>query len=415
MSRSQLQVWGVAVAVGLTVAFLGAWEATSGFSEFWEWNRDRLLVALALAVAVASYRLLPALGLAVVWALLLAHLLGPVQVMKVEVAVAVLAYGLGRYARWTTVVAAAASIPTAALVALWARAADPGGLVVGGGNVDEFYLTITGTGSASEATRALALLAFVVLAVPWLVGLLLRAVGRGTALRAEKESAEQARESAEEARATAEEVARLRATQAQLARDVHDVVGHSLAVILAQAESAQFLPDDDPARVRATLANIATSARESLQEVRRVLTATRAGQAVVVVPEGGLDALVEGVRAAGNDVWSEVLGQPRPLPPELDVVAFRVLQEMLTNALKHGPRGSVVHVERHWQSDLRIEVRNEVAPGTDSEEGHGVEGMRRRLESVGGRLDLRRRAHPDGTATFTATAWVPTGAAEVRA
>jgi signal transduction histidine kinase len=103
------------------------------------------------------------------------------------------------------------------------------------------------------------------------------------------------------------------------------------------------------------------------------------------------------------------------------VVAFRVLQEMLTNAIKHGCRDQPVLVERHWDADLRIEVQNALPDhdaGTSDETqpiagtpvahppdgGRGLEGMRRRLEAVGGRLDVRRRTDPP---TFTATAWVP--------
>jgi signal transduction histidine kinase len=126
---------------------------------------------------------------------------------------------------------------------------------------------------------------------------------------------------------------------------------------------------------------------------------------------------VDGVVAAGNDIRSTVTGIPRPLPPELDVVAFRILQEMLTNALKHGRRGEPITVERRWgNDDLRIMVHNVVAddaagdpsPGSTSDPGEGIGqlGMRRRLESVGGRLEVAQRATDHGR-TFTATAWVP--------
>jgi signal transduction histidine kinase len=210
---------------------------------------------------------------------------------------------------------------------------------------------------------------------------------------------------------------------------VHDVVGHSLAVILAQAESAQFREDDDSAALKQTMANIATSARGSLEDVRQVLAAT-SGAGAPAARQADLDSLVEGVRASGHEVESTLVGAPQPLPPELEVVAFRVLQEMLTNAIKHGRRDRPVRVERHWEGDLRIEVRNEVTttpeetrpitvgPGPDDTGpldtgppdtgGQGLAGMRRRLESVGGRLDVRRRSDPP---TFTATAWVPLRAA----
>ena len=194
---------------------------------------------------------------------------------------------------------------------------------------------------------------------------------------------------------------------------MHDVVGHSLAVILAQAESAQYLPDDDPERLKATLATIAGSARESLQDVRAVLSAGSQP-----VPVGELDDLVTGVRAGGRDVRSSDVGVPRPLPPELAAVAYRVQQEMLTNAVKHGSREAPVLLERHWDGELRLEVRNVVAPPAgdhtvplaavtgEESPGQGLDGMRRRLESVGGRLDVRRREEPEGT-TFTVTAWMP--------
>ena len=138
----------------------------------------------------------------------------------------------------------------------------------------------------------------------------------------------------------------MRAEQARLARDVHDVVGHSLTVILAQAESVQFMPDDDIERIRAALANIATSARQSLGDVRQVLSPRRP-QRRRRRRRASLDSLVEGVRSAGHEVTRPWSGSPRPLPPELDVVAFRVLQEMLTNALKHGRRSG-----RSRSSDL---------------------------------------------------------------
>lgn len=210
------------------------------------------------------------------------------------------------------------------------------------------------------------------------------------------------------------EIARLREEQARLAHDVHDVVGHSLAVILAQAESAQYLRDDDPATLKSTMATIASSARASLQDVRQVLSTAQQSQRVV--PRSpGLDSLVEGVRSSGRKIVDTEVGAPRPLPPELDVVAFRALQEMLTNAVRHGRPDRPVRVERHWpdgswEGDLRIEVRNAEAETGDESRGgpggQGIEGMRRRLESVGGRLDVRRRTEGEGP-TFTVTAWVP--------
>ncbi len=204
---------------------------------------------------------------------------------------------------------------------------------------------------------------------------------------------------------------------------MHDVVGHSLAVILAQAESAQYVPDADTEKLKATMATIATSARSSLQDVRQVLTEAQDDR--TDSQPRPLDTLIDGVRASGHEVVSRELGTPQPMPPELEVVAYRVLQEMLTNALKHGSRDEAVFVERLWPDgslagELRLEVRNtvdavaagtlETQPLTTRAIGHrcgrGLDGMRRRLEACGGRLDVRRRDEDSG-ATFTATAWVP--------
>jgi signal transduction histidine kinase len=140
-----------------------------------------------------------------------------------------------------------------------------------------------------------------------------------------------------------------------------------------------------------------------------VLAAT-SGTTASSSPRADLDSLVEGVRASGHLVESRLVGSPQPMPPDLEVVAFRVLQEMLTNAIRYGRRDVPVLVERHWEGDLRIEVHNAVpeVPAPDERGGQGLAGMRRRLESVGGRLDVRRRSDPP---TFTATAWVPVRAA----
>jgi len=320
-------------------------------------------------------------------------------------------YGAARYGSPAVLWASGLSIPAGAAIAV--------AFVVGHGTrFSWFGIGVLGDafgygGRLGFAVLVGGLLVLLILSAPWLVGLTLR-------IREQAQASRVAQVTAEEGRSQAEEIARLRAEQATLARDVHDVVGHSLAVILAQAESAQFLEEADTGALRQTMANIATSARTSLQDVRKVLTSS--SEEPAAAQPGGLDSLIEGVRAGGHDVVSSVVGTPQPLPPELDVVAFRVLQEMLTNAIRHGVRGEQVLVERHWEGELRIEVRNRVAPADDEtiplavrqpaqqgqrgQQGQGLVGMRRRLESVGGRLDVRRRDEPGG-ATFTTTAWVP--------
>lgn len=377
-----------------------------------------LLIVIGVALAVGLSRREPGAALGVAWCVGFVHLLTGTGPLVTEVLLAAVAFGCARWGSVVVVWVSGISIPVAAVLAvLWL---DP--------NVFYDSLRVAGVrvlarqaydGSTGWRVPAM-LLGTALLMAPWLLGLALR-------FSATSEASHASQVAAEEARDHAEEIARLREGQARLARDVHDVVGHSLTVILAQAESAQYLDDADTAGLKRTMANIATSARASLDDVRTVLASTQArpGDAGATVPgarQPDLDALVEGVRASGHVVESTVVGTPQPMPPELEVVAFRVLQEMLTNAIKHGDRGQPVLVERHWGGDLRIEVCNAVVDQPAEEpqpveetqpitgatdavpDGQGVDGMRRRLEAVGGRLDVRRRSDPP---TFTATAWVP--------
>ncbi|CAN5346737.1 hypothetical protein BH11ACT8_BH11ACT8_35610 [soil metagenome] len=391
----------------------------AGFAE-----GGRLLVLLVLGAAVLLTRHAPGGGLALVWLLALIHLGTGTPVLLTEFAVGIVAFGCARWGSTLTVGLSGFSIPAAAIIGFLA-------VYLGDFRLFSDFTQFTSViDAASRLSDTLvvgaAALGMLVLALPWVAGLALRATARARQSEIGQETAQADAARAQREAAQAQEIAGLREDQARLARDVHDVVGHSLAVILAQAESAQYLPDADTEKLKQTMATIATSARSSLQDVRHVLTTAQEQQ--VDAPPRPLDTLVEGVRASGHEVVSRELGTPQPMPPELEVVAYRVLQEMLTNALKHGTRDEPVFVERlwpdgSWAGELRIEVRNSVddAPGPPTDEtqpvavlggpptvsdGQGLTGMRRRLEACGGRLDVRRRAEPEGT-TFTTTAWVP--------
>ncbi len=409
--------WWPDATLGGAVVFVGLAEQSSGFQFLDEFTRDSLILVLGFGVAAGLSRRIPSAALVVVWLTCLVQVLSGTHLMIVELAVSIVAFGTARYGSTLVVWLSGLSIPFGTLAAV---------IVVhqlGSGFLARLYnpvRSIYADGSVGSATMAVFGLG--VLAVPWLLGLLVRSRAQTEVSRADRDVAETLREEAEAGRAQAQEIAGLRAEQARLAHDVHDVVGHSLAVILAQAESAQFLSDDDIDRIRQTLENVAVSARRSLQDVRTVL----AGEDAVGNATASLDSLVDSLRIAGNDLRSSVIGEPRPLPPELEVVSYRVLQEMLTNALKHGRRAEPVWVERHWQGDLRIEVRNLVdvseepdwpveaaVPATTP--GIGIDGMRQRVESVGGHLDVRRRHDDEHGTTFTTTAWVPFRAAKANA
>jgi len=200
-----------------------------------------------------------------------------------------------------------------------------------------------------------------------------------------------------------------------MARDVHDIVGHSLAVIIAQADSVQFLDDEE--RIRGVSATIADTARRSLAEVREVLSGTSTADADDG-PED-LDAVVAQVRAAGVDLAHDVRGSRRPVDPARQVVIRRVAQEMTTNAMRHGAPGGRIRLRETWRAaDVVLEVENPVARRGDVPDhsgplgleslrvGTGVEGMRARLAAVGG--DLEAEAVDD---LFTARARIPLPAA----
>jgi signal transduction histidine kinase len=389
MSPTQARTWTSAL-LALTVGVFGVWQALRVHSV--DATGQIPWVAL-FAIAAGCYRLLPSLGLALVWIACVIQIYGSVGVALVQLAVVFVAYGTARYGRAVTVWLSGFSIPVGSAIAL-------------------AYVNAHGTGAIGPVGLAFApshapsvttafLFAFVVLAAPWALGLLLRITDQTREARADRERAE-----LEAARA--QEIAHLREEQTRVARDVHDIVGHSLAVILAQADSAQYMDDADVERIRAALANISASARQSLGDVRQVLSTTPQGGSTQLV--GGLDRLIDGVRTAGYDVCAKEIGVMRPLPPELDAVAFRVMQEMLTNALKHGSRESGIAVVREWgQNDLRLEVTNSVADRSRPAAGGGLGlvGMQRRLESVGGRLTASPSMSTDGSATFTTIAWVP--------
>ncbi|WP_134764598.1 histidine kinase [Nocardioides sp. 1609] len=408
----RVRQWAPTLALSVLVLALGLAEAVSTTYVYSTHGRGALaLVATATAGAVAASRRFPGPALALAWLVLLLQLASDTQLMLVQAAFVVVSFASARWGHPLTVLASALSVPGAAFCLVLLVATQdylPLLDVVG-------YQALLDTAYRFGDSWRIGAVVIVVglLGLPWLAGIAMRFSDRARAsqasqVRAEEEAARAVRES-EQAR----EIARLRDEQARLARDVHDVVGHSLAVILAQAESGQYLPDDDPARLKQTMATIATSARSSLQEVRAVLTPDAAAGAA----PRPLDTLVEGVRAGGHEVVSRELGTPQPLPPELEVVAYRVLQEMLTNAVKHGSRDEPVFVERHWPDgafagELRIEVRNTAltrppaGAGETDDTGRGLDGMRHRLEAVGGRLDVRRRDE-DAVVSFTVTAWLP--------
>lgn len=177
----------------------------------------------------------------------------------------------------------------------------------------------------------------------------------------------------------------------RVARDVHDVVAHSLAVVIAQADGARYAAGQDPSTVGPALETIAETARSALVEVRTLLHDLRSSDHDGTLPGAeDVPALIEGVRALDVDVQMGTYGVERPLDPATGLALYRIVQEALTNALRHGAPGEPVDVDFDWGSQgVTLVVTNAVAPNVvpgDPGIGHGINGMRERAALAGGEV-----------------------------
>jgi signal transduction histidine kinase len=180
----------------------------------------------------------------------------------------------------------------------------------------------------------------------------------------------------------------------RIARELHDVIAHSVSVMTVQAAAVRRLLAPAQQREREALVSVEQTGREALAEMRRLVGLMKDDHATPYGPQPGmqrLEALIGTVRDAGLPVELEVEGERRELPPGLDLAAFRVVQQALTNTLEHaGPAHAWVRVR--WREDeLRIEVENDGRDGAAAYAGHGQAGMRERLGLYGGRLEAGPR------------------------
>ena len=183
--------------------------------------------------------------------------------------------------------------------------------------------------------------------------------------------------------------------RARIARELHDVVAHHMSVIAVRAETAPFRIPGLPEAVKDDMAETGAIAREALTEMRRLLGVLRGADAgAELAPQPGMDGLeglVAAVRGAGLAVDLRVDGGPRPLPAGVGLSAYRILQEALSNTLRHAP-GAEVTVEVGFEPDrLRLRVHNDPPPAggerpPPAPPGHGIVGMRERAAMLGGTL-----------------------------
>ncbi len=216
----------------------------------------------------------------------------------------------------------------------------------------------------------------------------------------------------EVARARESELARL-ATEERLriARELHDVLAHNISLINVQAGVALHLMDDNPEQVRDALTAIKAASKETLTEMRSVLGALRAvDEEAPRTPTSGLSVLpelTERMAAVGVDVTMTTSGAERPLPGAVDLAAFRIAQEALTNVHRHAGAVSATVSVDYGDDELTIRVGNErprvAPPPAEPGSGHGIAGMRERAAALGGTL----RAGPRADGGFVVIASLP--------
>ncbi len=316
------------------------------------------------------------LSLAALWWSPLASLAAAVALLCIQAA---LGYEYTTAAVWTVVVASFATVA----FDHWKRAVAASFVVIAG--VVIVILVLPRVSWQEIATT------WVSLSVVWVVAIVIR-IYRGSIERAERRAALFAADREARAReAVAEE-------RARLARELHDSVGHALNVVVLHAGAAQRIIEKKPELAREALGSIETAGRQALGDIERMLGILRApdeAAAVDVTPGmGQLEVLCEQVREAGLPVDLVVGGEPRALPASLDLTAYRIVQESLTNTLKHAGRAHATVTVRYEERALALEVLDDgrgTTPATAGG-GRGLLGMRERVATFRGELEAGPRA-----------------------
>ncbi|WP_432486332.1 sensor histidine kinase [Kineococcus esterisolvens] len=342
-------------ALALTFVCVATASATGG---------GAVLVSVLMCLPLAARRVRPELsgGLVAAGGLLQPVLAADPQVANVTVLVAL--YSLAAYA------------------APWASR---GGLLLGlfGALVAPARYVLPSVDLLNALAAALFIAVLVV--ATWLLGRLRRASRRNEqALMERARLLENERENESRLAATAE--------RQRIAREMHDVVAHSLSVIIAQADGGRYAAAANPAAAAEVLGTISSTGRQALADMRNLLGVLRQGPGDERTPQpdaAQVADLVEQVRASGLDVALDVTGEPREVPPAVGLAAYRIVQESLTNVLKHAGPAARARVEVRWDPDaLRLGVdddgRGAAALVTPSPGGQGLAGMAERARLHGG-------------------------------
>jgi signal transduction histidine kinase len=362
-----------------------------------------VVTLIGMAAALALRRISPGGALALAWVTALVQVAGGGYPELADLAVlpvlfATSAYG-ARSVKWAGLVSTflGAAVVTVYL-GLWTALQE----------YESFGAVVTGRvpGTQSLLVETLALFAgcLVLFLLSWVLGLLARTYSTARASR-------RAQAAAETSRAEAERETVVEQERTRIARDMHDVVAHSLAVVIAQADGARYARASDDTAVESALLTIASTARSALGDVRVLLAQLR--DDTPAGPQPGLadlEALFGQLQGSGLRLRVDRTGDAGLLPAGQQLAAYRILQEALTNALRHGDRSAEVVVGLDWTPDaLALVVGNAMPPVAPSSlaagpptAGHGLAGMRERALLAGGSFSA---GSADGT--FVVTAMLP--------
>lgn len=343
------------------------------------------MVALGgMATALALRRLSPPLALGLVWVTALIQVFFDIGPDPLNLAILPVLYATASYGRpflkWAGLVSSFAGAFLMSVYVWWQL----------------FIYFAESPDSVPNLSYAIPIFVFIfflssaAFALSWTLGLLAKI------WRTSRES-NQARILAERARIDAQQSVVVEQERNRIARDMHDVVAHSLAVVIAQADGARYARDTDPSAVDVALANISATAREALGDVRILLGQLRYSQTDAPQPVlADLDRLYGQLRSAGLALLVEASGAPAPLPGGVQLAVYRIVQEALTNALRHGATDGDSTVRFTWQPEsLHIEISNPIDPEavaaaardeSATASGHGLAGMTERATLVGGRI-----------------------------